>query len=212
MNIVSINVAKPEAITHAGRTVETGIFKMPVTEPVLITKQGLTGDHIIDTSVHGGEDQAVYLYSQEDNEWWSRTLNRPIEPGTFGENLTLSSFSTDTLKIGDRLTINDVVLEITAPRTPCFKLAQKMGDPKFVKRFADAVKPGAYARVISEGKVQAGNEVTLTRTTHDYSDIHEIFTEWHAAKKSTEVLEKALNSPISSHHRKSIEFWLGQTG
>ena len=69
MKIVSINIAKPAEVTHAGRTVETGIFKMPVSDTVTITKTGLMGDHIIDTSVHGGEDQAVYLYSLEDNEW-----------------------------------------------------------------------------------------------------------------------------------------------
>ena len=208
MKIVSINIAKPAEITHAGRTVETGIFKTPVSDSIIITKLGLAGDHIIDKSVHGGEDQAVYLYSQEDNDWWANQLDRPIEPGMFGENLTLSSFSTDKLKIGDRLKVNDVVLEITAPRTPCFKLAQKMGDPKFVKTFAEAVKPGAYARVIKEGEVHVGNEVTIENTEEDYSKIHEVFTEWHSANKSTEVLKKALNSPISNHHRKVIQEWV----
>jgi MOSC domain-containing protein YiiM len=208
MKIVSINIAKPAEITHAGRTVETGIFKMPVSGSVSITKSGLAGDHIIDKSVHGGEDQAVYLYSQEDNDWWASKLDRPIEPGTFGENLTLSSFSTDTLKIGDRLKVNDVVLEISAPRTPCFKLAQKMGNPKFVKIFAEAVKPGAYARVIKEGKAQVGDEVIIEKTTQDYSRIHEVFTEWHSANKSTEVLKKAMSSPLSNHHRKVIQEWV----
>lgn len=208
MKIVSINIAKPAKITQAGRTVETGIFKMPGSDSVAITKTGLIGDHIIDTSVHGGEDQAVYLYSLEDNEWWSQQLGRTIEPGTFGENLTLSSFSTEALKIGDRLKMNNVELEITAPRTPCYKLANKMGDPAFVKVFAQAVKPGAYARVITEGEISVGDDVTTIKTAEDYALIHDVFTEWHSSNKSTAVLTKALNSPISNHHRKVIQAWV----
>ncbi|MEM7304998.1 MAG: MOSC domain-containing protein, partial [Pseudomonadota bacterium] len=208
MKIESINIAKPIEIDYAGRKVETGIYKTPVSQSVVVSKLGLDGDHIIDKSVHGGEDQAVYLYSQDDNEWWSKTLNRTIEPGTFGENLTISSFSTDMLKIGDRLHINSVVLEITAPRTPCYKLANKMGDPKFVKTFVQAVKPGAYARVIEEGELNVGDEVTIEKCTQDYALIHDIFIEWHTSKKSADTLKKALESPISNHHRKTIESWL----
>ncbi|MFN8418216.1 MAG: MOSC domain-containing protein [Anaerolineae bacterium] len=36
-----------------------------------------------------------------------------------------------------------------------------MGDPQFVKRFKEAERPGVYCRVISEGKVSAGDSVTL---------------------------------------------------
>lgn len=208
MKIESINIAEPVMIEHAGRTLETGIYKKPVSNSVSITKIGLIGDHIVDRTVHGGEDQAVYLYSQDDNDWWSKKLKRTINPGTFGENLTVSSFSTDSLKIGDRLNINGVILEISAPRTPCYKLAEKMDDSKFVKIFAEAVRPGAYARVIKEGDIKVGDEVTLVKTSEDYALINEVFIEWHSSNKSTEILRKALQSPISNYHRKVIHDWL----
>jgi MOSC domain-containing protein YiiM len=150
----------------------------------------------------------VYIYSQDDNEWWSTRLNQTINPGTFGKNLTISSFSTESLKIGDRLNINGVILEITAPRTPCYKLATKMGDTKFIKIFAEAVRPDAYARVIKEGDINVGDEVTIGKTTEDFALINEVFTEWHSSNKSTETLRKALQSPISNYHRKVIQDWV----
>ena len=114
-------------------------------------KLGLEGDTIVDSTVHGGLDQAIYIYSSEDYQWWSQQLGKPIAPGTFGENLTISGFNIDEFVVGDQLTLNNVVLEISAPRTPCFKLAAAMNDPTFGKQFAKAARPGAYARVLREG-------------------------------------------------------------
>ena len=65
-----------------------------------------------------------------------------LAPGTFGENLTISELESAPLAIGDRLHISGVILEVTAPRIPCWKLAQRMGDPGFVKRFRAAERPG----------------------------------------------------------------------
>lgn len=208
MKIKSINIAKPVEIMHARRIVETGIYKKPVSHTVSITRHGLAGDHIIDKTVHGGEDQAIYIYSDDDNHWWSEKLGRPVEPGTFGENLTISSFTTNGLKIGDRLKINEVILEITAPRVPCYKLAKKMDDSNFIKIFAAAVKPGAYARVIQAGNIGLGDEVVIQKTPEDYALVDEVFIQWHSSEKSIAFLKKALASPISCHHRKKIQQWI----
>lgn len=208
MKIESINIAQPVNIEYQDQVVETGIYKNPISNKATVTKLGLTGDHIVDTTVHGGEDQAVYLYSQDDNEWWSKRLNREITPGTFGENLTISSFSTETLKIGDRLKIGEVLLEITAPRTPCFKLAEKMGDSNFIKLFVEALRPGAYARVLHVGDIYIGDDVTVIETEKDYALINDVFIEWHSPNKSSETLNKALLSPMSNYHRRIIQEWL----
>src|SRR6185369_2155962 len=37
---------------------------------------------------HGGDDQAVYAYAREDLDTWAFTLDRPLDNGCFGENLT----------------------------------------------------------------------------------------------------------------------------
>ena len=207
MKVESINLAQKKTINHSGNLVETGIFKKPIYNSVHITKLGLHGDVIADTEVHGGVDQAVYLYSQTDYEWWTNELGKPIAPGTFGENLTISEFTTEALLIGDRLRINNVLLEISAPRTPCYKLSSRMEDPEFLKTFVKAVKPGAYARVLNEGTVNIGDEVTLIKTEFNYASINDVFVEWHSDNRSNEILRKALDSPISKYHRKMIQKW-----
>jgi MOSC domain-containing protein YiiM len=210
MQIVSINVAQPVTIRFNGEDVLTGLFKKPVDGQVSITPMGLAGDAIIDKSVHGGLDQAVYLYHKEDYDWWSNELGRDIPYGTFGENLTLAGSDDIAWVIGDRLEVNGVVLEITAPRTPCFKLAVRMDDSGFMKKFANAVRPGAYARVIKEGSVAVGNSISVEKTTMDYATVKEIFELWHSNNKSTAILIKSLSSPIAPMHRAKIQGWYDQ--
>ncbi len=212
MKVESINLAQKTTINHSGNLVETGIFKKPTYNSVDITKLGLHGDVIADTEVHGGADQAVYLYSQTDYKWWTNELGKPIAPGTFGENLTISDFTTEALLIGDWLRINNVLLEISAPRTPCYKLSTRMEDAEFLKTFVKAVKPGAYARVLNEGTVNIGDEVTLIKTEFDYAPINDVFVEWHSDDRDNEILRKALDSPISKYHRNMIQKWYKGVG
>lgn len=42
---------------------QTGIIKKSVSTKVVVTELGLEGDDIVDTSVHGGLDQALYLFT-----------------------------------------------------------------------------------------------------------------------------------------------------
>ena len=207
MKIVSINAAKKERLKGPKGSMETGIFKMPLPGSAKITSLGVQGDAIVNKAVHGGEDQALYIYSEEDYALWSSELAKKLAPGIFGENLTVSGLDVSALVIGDKLEIADVVLEITAPRTPCLKLAARMEDSGFAKKFVKAGRPGAYARVLNEGTINIDDKITLTKTNLDYASIMEVFTEWHAKNRSLTVLEKALNSPISIHHKIKIQQW-----
>ena len=149
MHILSINIGATRTIGNANVSGQTGIYKLPVAGPVQVTADGLADDAIVDTRNHGGPDQAVYVYGGADYAWWAAELGRELAPGTFGENLTISDLESAALAIGDRLHVSGVILEVTAPRIPCWKLAQRMGDPGFVKRFRAAERPGAYCRVIA---------------------------------------------------------------
>lgn len=173
-----------------------------------VHRLGLEGDYIGNKALHGGEDQAVYLYSLEDNDWWAQTLGREIKPGTFGENLTLADFDSRECRIGDQLHIGELILEISAPRTPCSTLAIRMDDAGFVKTFFQAQRPGAYARVVREGGISAGDTISVEKTPHDYSKTLDVFIEWNKKNKSREVLLKALNSPLAKVHKGKLQQWL----
>jgi MOSC domain-containing protein YiiM len=138
----------------------TAIDKRAVARPVAVGALGLVGDQQADAEHHGGEDQAVYLYADEDADWWATELGRDIPPGLFGENLRTSGIDLSSTRIGQRLRVGaSVVLEVTAPRTPCVTFARRMDEPHWVKRFTEHRAPGAYARVVEAGVISAGDEV-----------------------------------------------------
>jgi MOSC domain-containing protein YiiM len=139
----------------------TGIWKLPVDGRVDVRGVNLAGDEQADRSVHGGVDKAVYAYSREDYEWWEAELSRPLEAGTFGENLTVTGVDLNAAVIGERWQIGSALLEVSEPRFPCFKLGIRMGDPRFLRRFARARRPGTYLRIISEGDVGAGDQIDV---------------------------------------------------
>lgn len=153
-----LHALRPEPTNPDGTT---GIDKRAIPGPVRVGPLGLTGDQQADTEHHGGEDQAVYLYADEDADWWADELSREIPPGLFGENLRTSGIDLSATRIGQRLRIGDsgLVVEVTGPRTPCVTFAHRMDEPHWVRRFTQHRAPGAYARVVSPGAVSAGDEV-----------------------------------------------------
>jgi MOSC domain-containing protein YiiM len=167
-SLLSVNLADVRTIERRGKPVRTGIWKLPAEGRVAAGRLGLAGDVQADRVVHGGPDKAVYAYAREDTEWWEAELGRPLGHGTFGENLTLSGVDACGALVGERWRIGSAVLEVSEPRLPCWKLATKMGDAHFIKRFANALRPGTYLRVIEEGELAAGDEVEVVeRPDHD---------------------------------------------
>ena len=210
MQITSIQIGAERSIVLPERTITTGIYKEPV-ERSLIGKLGLDGDVIADKRHHGGPDQAVYVYSVEDYSWRESELGRSLAPGTFGENLTLSTFGDGEVMIGDRWQIGDVVLETTAPRIPCLVLGSRMGDGRFPKDFRAARRPGFYARVIESGSVSVGETVTRERSGNDVS-VLEVFDLAYDPKAAGSILERVLAAPIAERSRVDFERRLARQG
>ena len=178
--VLSVNVARarenpdPRAMSKV-----TGIDKLPVTEPVLVRDpgpmhgglgSGLVGDTIGNPKYHGGDDQAVYAYAREDLDVWETKLRRTLAHGNFGENLTTVGVDVTGALIGERWRVgtDGLLLEVSAPRTPCRTFVAFLNLNHWIKTFTQAGKPGAYLRVIEPGTVRAGDEITVVyRPDHD---------------------------------------------
>jgi MOSC domain-containing protein YiiM len=168
--VMTVNVGGVREIEWLGRTWTTAIWKSPVGGRVALRGVNLAGDDQADREVHGGTDKAVYAYAREDAAWWESQLGRTVEPGSFGENLTLEGIAVTDAVVGDRWEIGSAVLEVAQPRIPCFKLGARMNDQDFPRRFAEAGRPGAYLRIIQEGDVGEGDEVRVVhRPSHGVS-------------------------------------------
>ncbi|HEY5143441.1 MAG TPA: MOSC domain-containing protein [Solirubrobacteraceae bacterium] len=165
--VEAVNVGVPRPVEVNGHTVWTAIWKDPVEGRVPLRGVNLRGDDQADRTVHGGPDKAVYAYGAQDTDWWEDELGTPLGPGAFGENLTVRGIPVSEAVIGERWAVGSALLEVAQPRLPCFKLGLRMNDPRFLKRFAQAGRPGAYLRVIEEGDIGAGDTIeVVSRPEH----------------------------------------------
>lgn len=181
------------------RAIETGIIKSPVDE-ILVNVEGIADDAVMNTKHHGGPDQAVYVYSFEDYEWWNQQLNRSLEPGTFGENLTVSGMP-ELVRVGDRLLVGGVLLETTAPRIPCATFAARMGEHGWIRRFRDAGRPGFYCRVLEPGTIRAGTTVEWISAPAENISIRELMDHAYSSDIPAADAQRAMASPIAHRAR-----------
>jgi len=162
MVVLSLNVGLPRQVVAGNSRVLTSIFKSPVTGRVPIRNNNLAGDQQSDLSVHGGPAKAVYAYPHEHYAFWHSELRgMELQPGHFGENLTIEGLLENDAHIGDRLRIGSAELVVTQPRLPCFKLGIRFGRPDMVKRFLKSRRSGFYLAVAVEGDVAADDPIEV---------------------------------------------------
>jgi MOSC domain-containing protein YiiM len=204
MKLLSINIGKQQSLQNKDRVEITGIHKMPVQGPVQITELGIAEDFIGSPKHHGGPDQALYIYTEADYQWWQQELSKNLQPGIFGENLTIDGTESASVNIGDLLHIGDVTLQVTAPRIPCGTFASHMQDPQWVKKFRHAERPGFYVRVLKQGVVTAGDEIRMEKFSGETISIGEIYRD-HYEKRGEDMLHRQLQAPISIRLRNKLE-------
>jgi MOSC domain-containing protein YiiM len=175
----SVNVGVPRLVRWRDRDVLTSIYKHPVAGRVAVQGVNLAGDDQADRSVHGGPDKAVYAYAREDLEWWSDGLGMPLGPGTLGKNVTVAGVAVTMAVIGERWRINDVLLEVCGPRTPCYKLGIRMGEDGFPRLFAAAGRPGAYLRILAAGTIAADDALIVEHRPDHGVTVHAVADAYH---------------------------------
>lgn len=161
MRILSVNVGESRPVTIKHRTVQTGIYKIPVTGPVPVTKFGLQDDMLVEEREMGREHNAVYAYPYEHYAYWQKELDHEQFPlGQFGENLTVTGLLEEEVRIGDIFRFGNTILQVAHPRIPCAKLNARMG-MRFSSMFLASRKVGYYLRVLKEGTVSKNDTIEL---------------------------------------------------
>ena len=196
MKLISLNVARPRLAMYKGNTVNTGIFKKPVSGPVALRTLNLDGDKQADLVVHGGPFKAVYAYPSEHYAFWNAEfLGGNFPWGMFGENFTTQGLVESELHIGDRLSIGSAIIVVRQPRIPCHKLAVKFQRTDILQRFLVSGRSGFYFSVEQEGTVEAGDRFEfLSRAQLDIT-IAEMNRLFVADKYNQELLNKAMTTP-----------------
>lgn len=202
MKLISQNVARPRLIVYQGRTINTGMYKQPVTGPVPLRTLNLDGDRQADLSVHGGPYKAVYGYPSEHYPLWRGELpgidlpwGRDLPWGSFGENFTTEGLFESDLHIGDRLRIGTAILMVRQPRMPCYKLAAKFQRDDMIDLFLRSGRSGFYFSVEQEGVVENGEPFEFL--SHEpaaitIAEMNRLFVE---DRYNRALLEKAIATP-----------------
>src|SRR5689334_4251239 len=125
----------PKDVSWQGRTVFTGVYKVPVAGPCRVRRTNLDGDGQGELGRHD------------------------LVHGQFGENLTVEGLPDDEVCIGDRYRIGSALFEVTQPRVTCYRVGLRMNDPRMPALLVSHRRPGFYLRVLEEGEVEAGDGI-----------------------------------------------------
>jgi MOSC domain-containing protein YiiM len=186
-------------LPDAGPVGVTAIDKRPVDGPVKVRRLGLYADLQADRANHGGEEQAVYAYGQDDTDWWVGQLEREIPAGLFGENLRVQGIPVSEAVVGERWSVGTALLEVTQPRTPCSTFARRLGEDRWVKRFTVANRTGAYLRVVRTGELRAGDAVTVCYRPEHGVTLAEWFGAWNARGAEPERATAVARRLLTAH-------------
>jgi len=197
--LVSVNVGKPKDVPWRGRTVHTGVWKSPVTGPRMVRRLNIDGDGQGDLAGHGGEQRAVLVYQTGSYRHWETFFGRDdLEHGAFGENFTVDGLPDDEVCIGDRYRIGQAEFEVTQPRVTCFRVAMRMAEPRLPSLLVAHHRPGFYLRVLTEGHVEAGDEIRRTRRGPHAMTVADIDALLYLPGHDAERLEAAIDIPALS--------------
>ena len=170
--------------------VDSGIDKRPVDGRVDVHELGIGGDHCRDTKFHGGLDQAVYAYDEDEARSWADQLGTPVPPGRFGENLRTTGVPVTDAVIGSRWRVGSVELEVTIARKPCGTFARWMAEPGWIRRFTARGDVGAYLRVLEPGVFGSGDSVTVTSVPEHGVTVRTLFE-----GRDTAAMQTLLDAP-----------------
>ena len=197
--LIAVNVGMPKDVSWHGRTTHTGIWKKPVTGPRTVRRLNVDGDGQGDLAGHGGEQRAVLVYQLDSYRHWQEQLKRDdFTFGQFGENFTVDGLADDQVCIGDRYRIGSAVFEVTQPRVTCYRVGLRMGEPQMAALLVSHARPGFYMRVLTEGQVEAGDEIVRIATGPGGMTVTEMDGLLYLPGHPRPQLERALRIPALS--------------
>ncbi|WP_461535279.1 MOSC domain-containing protein [Spongorhabdus nitratireducens] len=159
---------------------ETAITKTPVTDDIYLSTEGLEGDECADQRHHGGLERALHQYPAEHYGYWQERYstdnaqdNDWQAPG-MGENISSTGMTEDNVCIGDRYRWGAAIIEVSQPRSPCFKLNKRWNADDLSVHMQDTSRCGWLYRVIQPGVVNAEQPLELIERPTNAMTVREV--------------------------------------
>jgi ferredoxin-NADP reductase/MOSC domain-containing protein YiiM len=197
--LLSINVGLPRDVAWKGETVHTAIWKQPAQGRIAVRRLNVEGDGQGDLAGHGGEHRAVMVYQMDAYRYWEAHLGRnDFSFGQFGENFTVAGLPDDEVCVGDRYRIGSALFEVTQPRVTCYRVGIRMAEPAMPALLVSHHRPGFYFRVLEEGEIGAGDEITKVADGPERITVANIDALLYLPNPAREQLESSLRVPALS--------------
>ncbi len=210
MKVISTNIGKPVTFEWNGKKEQTGIFKYPIDSPLFLTKNDVAKDTIINRVNHGGENKACYLFAADQYPYWKhRYPHLKWNWGMFGENLTVQGMDESSMRIGDIYKVGTVLVQVSQPREPCYKLGVRFEDQAILKQFIDHGYSGTYVRILEEGEVCNEDEIVLVEQSVNPLTVKQSFEVILSRKKDPKLVKLAVdNLSLPEYKRERLKKYL----
>ena len=195
-SITGIYAGSARALTADGAL--SAIFKDPVLGPVHIGTEGIAGDQQADRSVHGGPDKAVHQFAAGNYATLAKAFPQvaaALLPGSIGENLSSADIDQDSVCIGDVFTLGSTTLQVSQPRSPCWKIDARFGVAGMSRLVSENCLAGWYYRVLQAGDTIAGDVLKLIGRNADALTLREFWSAWLSRNPDPGQLERLRATP-----------------
>ncbi|MCY9862397.1 MOSC domain-containing protein [Vibrio coralliirubri] len=203
--INSVLVGKTVAFAHGS---QSAINKQVLSERQHATELGFTNDEQGDPRFHGGIQKALHIYPSEHYPVWEKDLGSKAifqSAGAFGENLSSSGVSEASICLNDKIRIGSTLLEVSQGRMPCWKLNVRFDQNDMARRLQDTLRTGWYFRVLEEGDIGAGDEITLCERPYPDWSLARIMGAVFTGSLDREELSQMVELPLVESWGKLVE-------
>ncbi len=186
----------------AGDSRSSAIVKAPVSGRRLLTAEGLAGDTQADRRAHGGGGKALHQYPAEHYARLAAAFPaaQHLAPGGLGENISTHGLTENDVCIGDVFRLGSAHIQVSQPRTPCWKIDHRTACEGVSAFIAEHGLPGWYYRVLEAGEVAAGDCLVHVERPADAVTLAEFSRVIREQRPSIEALCRlALVSGLDPH-------------
>lgn len=176
----------------------TAIFKQPVTGRIRVGAEGLEGDVQADRRVHGGPEKALHHFPADTYARLAQgvpELGERFVPGAIGENISTEGYTEADVCIGDVYAFGSARIQLCQPRTPCWKIDARFGTEGLSKAIQVAGISGWYYRVLEQGEVEVGDEISLLDRNTTPVSVERFWQLGHTLRPNLDELLQLAQSP-----------------
>lgn len=149
--------------------ISTGIKGKQATEQLKVHLDHVEGDTQADPKHHGGLDRVLHHFPREHYGQYRRwdLITQLEDAPSMGENISTVGLNETQVNIGDVLQIGQVRVQVTQPRSPCFKLNLQFGHRDFALAMQQSQLCGWFYRVLTPGVIQLEDKIELLERRTD---------------------------------------------